>query len=91
MKKKSTRRGAGPRSPRADLSRHHRPGLVYDVVEVPAPVLGGARAPLPNGEGTKVQFRCSQAVRLAVLSRAAGEGLSEREAWERAGQEWANR
>ena len=46
---------------------------------------------LSPGDGARVQFRCDRAVREAVLRRANGEKLSEREAWEAAGREWAAR
>lgn len=51
-------------------------------------VTAGGR--LSPGDSTHVQFRCAQAVRLAVLSRAESEGLTEREAWEAAGRAWAD-
>jgi hypothetical protein len=45
---------------------------------------------LSPGESMHVQFRCAAIVRLAVLSRAEQDGLTEREAWETAGREWAD-
>jgi hypothetical protein len=46
---------------------------------------------LSPGDGTRVQFRCDAAIRDAVLARAQRESLSERQAWEAAGREWASR
>jgi hypothetical protein len=53
--------------------------------------LAGRKRRLSPGDSTHVQFRCSVAVRMALLSRAEAEGLGERAAWEAAAAEWANR
>jgi hypothetical protein len=37
-----------------------------------------------------VQFRCPRALRFELVTRAGTLGLSEREAWEAAGREWAD-
>lgn len=73
--------------------RGHRRGLeevqAYNAHGTGWPGLE-AKSRLSPGESTHVQFRCSAAVRLAVLSRAETEGLTEREAWEAAGRAWAD-